>query len=273
MMKAISIAIAVALLAACAMDLDTSDTSEATDSIINGTVDAGHRIVVVVAAPGGRPLCTGTLIGQASVLTAGHCVTDAFGQAIPRMNVSVRIRECEPGGGGGQVCADVFHTYGGNALRHPNFQPPAAENDVALIRLDTPVVGTGLSVRGSIATSRAAGTIILVGYGVPTAATNPDTYDFSVLRFGINQIDSFDANFLYFTGTTGADSATCSGDSGGPAFAANAAGFCIGGITKGQLGIGPFCTDTSGAFRDTRIDIHAAWIAANAGEPVTTCTP
>jgi secreted trypsin-like serine protease len=269
----VSTAVALSLLAGCASDPDAVDTAGATSDIINGVVDSGHRFVVLVTPIQGQfPVCTGTLIGQAAVLTAGHCVTDQFGAVIPRMKISVRQRECEPGGGGGQVCNDVLYTYQGNTVRHPNFTPPAAENDVALIRLDTAVAGTGLSVRGSIATSPAAGTIKLVGYGVPFAATDPFAYSYGVLRSGFNQIDSVDANFLYFTGTTGTDSATCFGDSGGPAFA-NTAGFCIAGITKGQLGTGPFCGDASGAFQHARVDIHAAWIATNAGEPVAPCAP
>jgi len=272
----------VLLLASCALDAPATSTS--TDDIINGSTDPNHRSVAMiypVNEPPSDPYihCTATMLGKQTFLTAAHCVTDpGTGALLSRQYVYLETEECEPGGGGTTVCYPTWDTYTGTAVRHPSFSmsgPLPWPNDVAIVTLDAAIVGGHFDGKGKIATSPPAvnENFLLVGFGVPTAATDPYTYSYTTRRVGSNSVDSVDATSIYFTGTTGTQSSTCFGDSGGPMFFGGVTSECIGGITQGQEGTTGYCTDNGYPFVDTRIDIYASWILANATEPLTTCTP
>src|SRR5262244_1994633 len=85
-MKTLMLALSVCSLSACALDqLDATDDSAQTgtddQSIIGGTTDNGDACVVGVfahaAGSTSGSICTGTIIGPHTVLTAAHCVSPA----------------------------------------------------------------------------------------------------------------------------------------------------------------------------------------------------
>jgi V8-like Glu-specific endopeptidase len=85
-MKTLMLALSVCSLSACALDqLDdpTEDSQTGTDDqpIIGGTTDNGDACVVGVfahaAGATSGSICTGTIIGPHTVLTAAHCVSPA----------------------------------------------------------------------------------------------------------------------------------------------------------------------------------------------------
>src|SRR5262245_20737292 len=93
-MKTLMLTLFACAMAACGMDeaLDQNDDdATATDEqgIIGGTTDNGDAggVGVFAHAPGSTPgsICTGTIIGPHTVLTAAHCaspVTIGYGQQI-----------------------------------------------------------------------------------------------------------------------------------------------------------------------------------------------
>lgn len=258
--SAISLTITCLILSAC----EHIDIHELESDIVNGTIDSGHLQVVRISQfdptyPGGiTEFCTGTLINNNTVLTARHCTQNYQGQNYANVVVegTTLIYDRETG-------ARYFEDYAEvstNITRNNTA-------DIALVRLPIAVRGVSFA---RLATGAPVGRVItLVGYG-GTSATDPNWGQ--VKRFGSNTIDRVDPNYIYFDGATGSESATCYGDSGGPAFAGSTSSTCLVGVTKGQLATpSTACTEAGGEWYHTRVDTQLAWIASNAN--TTTCVP
>ncbi len=250
----------LAIALSCASSCSYTEISESADYIINGTIDSGHLQVVRVSQfdptfPGGIvEFCTGTLINQTTVLTARHCTMNSQGQAYTNVTVEGMTLVYDP-----EHRTRYYESYSEESIGIVRNQAA----DIALVQLPITVRGVSTS---RIATSTPVGRqITLVGYG-GSFASDPDWGQ--TKRFGFNTIDRVDANYFYFDGATGSDSATCYGDSGGPAFV----GTCLVGVTKGQLGTpSTACTEAGGEWYHTRVDTQFAWIASNTS--ATTCAP
>lgn len=242
-MKTLMMTLFACSVAACGMDQvdQTDDSPVATDeqSIIGGTTDTGDACVVGVFAhaPGATSgsICTGTIIGPHTVLTAAHCVSP----------VSV---------GAGQV----FDLLPGTTLALPGitassttFQPAwninnlAAGHDIGIVHTAqtlSPICGraavnTGLPVR-------------LVGYGSNTHANGGVGTKRQVT------VSIIGANILIQDGNS--NQQTCHGDSGGPAFqGANVVGVTSFGSDQSATSV---CF--GGGFH-VRVDADTAFINAN----------
>ncbi len=211
------------------------------DEIVLGKRDNGHPTVGTVVEDG-QGMCTGTLIGQKTVLTAAHCITAAAS------HYSVDF------GGNSFSAAKV--------VVHPNWNQNAdqyeGKNDLALILLK---LSPGIAPSQIASTAPFAGeSITLVGYGV----TGENATNFGVKRQATNTIDSTVATKFYFHPTKKVGT-TCYGDSGGPAFAT------VGGVEV-QVGItsGGETPCETGVSYDTRVDAFASWIVQTAGGDVNT---
>ncbi len=256
-------------LGACIGDatLDDPTLAESAAGIVNGQNDPGHEAVVQIRPAGGlfEP-CTGTLVGERTVVTAGHCVHNNSAQLYAQMEVNVPVRACAG-------CAPVMTWRTGMPVSNPNFQAATSTGvDVALIRLNQPVPFVSMSRVPGLAKILVlidGRPITLVGFGQPDAATQ----QWNVKRWGTNTIDSSDNTSFYFT-FNGNESTTCYGDSGGPAYTGGYDATCILGITKGMTSGQP-CT-TNGIYQHTRIDRTdiANWIITTANDPtLQTCIP
>jgi hypothetical protein len=154
--------------------------------IVGGTVDSGHPSVGMVL--GDSSLCTGTLIGRFTVLTAAHCITPS-GMRFQINNASYNASHItiHPNYCGGN-CHDLALL---SLTQQPNIAP-------------SPLLKTPPSVGQSVA---------LVGYGKTGEYNN----DLQVKRLGYNTINQITASTFSFQGSSN----VCNGDSGGPSFIDN----------------------------------------------------
>ena len=225
------------------------DPVQAERNIVNGKTYSGHpsvgRLIRKVGSSGAS--CTATLIGKHTVLTAGHCV--------------------EPGGN---------HTFyiGGKSYntnqvaRHQKYSSTTtggAQYDIALLKLSSdPAVTPSMIAEKAPYKDQA---ITIIGYGI----TQTGLSDSGTKRMGYNKVDQITSTIFTFSGASGSTSNTCSGDSGGPAFA----------VVDGQevhLGIHSMASRPCGSRGiNTRTDVFHDWIKQQSGgdvyEPAPDTTP
>ncbi|HEX3762287.1 MAG TPA: trypsin-like serine protease [Kofleriaceae bacterium] len=208
--------------------------------IIGGTTDTGDPCVVAVFArtPGATSgsLCTGTIIGPHTVLTAAHCTDPAVIGAGQEIDILT----------GTTLTGPAF--LGSSATFNPAWNP----NNLAGCH-DEGIVHTSatLSPVCSVGSLNSAAQVRLVGYGTNTHAnTGAQTK-----RQVTVSIDSFSV-ISFKDGNS--NTQTCHGDSGGPAFQ----GANVVGITS--FGTDPSPTDVcEGGGTHCRADIDLGFILAN----------
>ncbi|MBC7465080.1 MAG: trypsin-like serine protease [Bdellovibrio sp.] len=287
------------LLFSCAKNVDTSSTSNSAlaGNIIGGqAADATFEktngvvgLVILSKKPGvdlqGKPnmseaICTGSLIGKRTVLTAAHCLMDpGLTQVIAIFNLNID-----------DASAQKTFIRGARATPNENFSPSGQGgsfvegqpwNDIAIVQLSSDAPAdfqlTQLPTEQDLQVLKAGSDILLAGYGVTTPIVNQEktvkgkkvitpVADVSntagILRFVTTKVlvatkDNKEIEIDQFGGTLGA----CHGDSGGPAFIKNAAGtFSIIGVTSRGTDMNGNC-DKQNVY--TNVYGQLDWIKAN----------
>ena len=188
----------------------------------NVSSTTGYAPVVMVVLPGGRSICTGTIVSEFAVLTAAHCALESGRYQVITDKGTFSTHE-------------VFFTGQGNAN---------STDDLALLVFD----------RENPIANRAAGDVIysigdkvsegdeirLVGYGCDNITTRTGAGE---KRTGTNVISDITDYIEFVTPKTTSNSAnrgiigpdnragSCFGDSGGPALAKKGNSFEIVGVT------------------------------------------
>jgi V8-like Glu-specific endopeptidase len=233
------------------------------DAIIGGTIAMGDPAVVSMAVRYGgyQSVCTGTLIGPKTVLTAAHCI-NAYGT-----NVAYYA---------------AFGTYSSSPTRavqvaqqyrHPSYRGGAW--DFGLLRLTQPVLDVApIPLNETPMTSSLIGRPIRhVGYGITAPNTNGDGIKREV-TYNLRSIQQYTIE----SGAQGKQ--TCQGDSGGPGF------MVLPGSNREVLvGVVSY-GDENCAYQgfDGRVDVALNWIrttmaqwetptCATDGQCVQGCTP
>jgi V8-like Glu-specific endopeptidase len=234
------------VLGGCGYDpaeLSAEELESLSSPIVNGTPDPGHPAVGMLTSDG-YGICTATLIGRHTLLTAAHCVVN---EKQAPYTVNTHLGWSRDGG------ATIIPAA--SAVFRPGYGSTGSglNNDVAVVRLVKDVNLTPMRVATS---APAAGEhITLVGYGY-TADSAPGT--FGTKRKASNQIGKVTATEIVFYGATGSVGNICSGDSGGPAFAQRNG-------QEVQVGIHSWGEGVCGvAEHDARADVHHGWIKQQA---------
>jgi hypothetical protein len=210
----------VGLLSACGVD---DSESWLQGAIVNGKQHYGHKSVVQLRH--GSSLCTATLIGYKTALTAAHCV--------------------KPGETHYLVVDGFWHQLA-STKRHEAYSTYSHANDVALVFLGASIGVTPSRV--STLPPSVGQTITMIGYG----KTGEDVKDSGIKRIASTTLSSKTSTRLkYFNKDLGN---ICNGDSGGPSFATIDGQEVQVGVHSLKYGK---CGD-GGA--DMRVDVYKDWI-------------
>jgi uncharacterized protein YkwD len=198
--------------------------------ITDGKVDSGHPSVGQLRSGGAA--CTATLIGQKTVLTAGHCVPSSAS----RTSFVV-------GGKSYTASKIIIHPSYGGGNRH----------DIAVVLLSQSPSGVNPSPvnTDTIAVGQA---VTLVGYGL----IGENSGSFGTKRSATNTISGVTATTMRFDGRGN----VCNGDSGGPSFVRVQGEERVAGVHSTKSG---FCGN---AGTDMRVDAYINWLVKAANNDV-----
>ena len=202
--------------------------------ITDGKPYNGHPSVGYLMVPKGPALgmCTATLVGKRTVLTAAHCIPPG---SLPTLVL------------GGLYYSSVA------TVQHHGWNNYSLANDIGLVKLaKEPPVTPSVVANSPIYTGLK---VTLVGYGI----TSSNKRDSGTKRIATNSISNVYATRFVFRGSGGGIGNTCQGDSGGPAFA----------ILNGkevQVGVTSAGTSPCGNDGiDTRVDAFYSWLLQQSG--------
>jgi hypothetical protein len=215
----------------------------------------------------GNLRCGGSIIGSNWVLTAAHCVLDASGTPISASRVFVKVGANNP-----FVTSDGETYAADRVIPNDKYNDQTLENDIALIRLATPVnnpVARPVAIVTPADVTAGAlnpGVMTWVtGWGI--TSVNPKVYPTRLQKLQLpivtraqastvrSKIPSTDIMAGYLNGNKDA----CSGDSGGPLVVPIYGEYRLAGIVSW----GSSECNTYGAY--TNVSLFRSWISSNSG--------
>ena len=202
------------------------------------------------------PFCTGTLITDTVVLTAGHCL-----EGTSSNKVAIYV-------GDNPYVDLVEHLYTVDDVEvYPYYNSRQITDDIALIRLDNAVTENVTPVyplpdTDGFTSSDIGDSMNFAGFGVTESGSAGEKLQvtiplsgFGCSVYGCSSSGDTATQISYVQGNGG----PCSGDSGGPAFVARGDDIYVAGVTSyGDY----YCTQYGVS---TRVDAYTSWISSFAG--------
>lgn len=240
--------------------LGAEPPSNTQPGIVNGFATSGYPNVASVhsSSNGNNGICTATLIGENTAITAAHCVYGSYpNQCVNKSKDSYSISLPHYG---------IYKVK--SAVPHPHYDCNTLANDLAILKLVTPVLGSKPSEYPLKQLVRPGHRLSIVGYG----RTGGNDYSFGIKRAGrviakkcnvpVTNVPH-NATHVCWDFTTSdnhpaGSSNTCSGDSGGPAYF----GSQLVGVTS--AGVKEDCLAGDRSF-NIRISKYSSWIKKTIG--------
>jgi len=269
---------------AIAVEPDETPTAQPTrvprQLLIVGGEDAavGELPWQVLVLPGPY-MCGGSLITAEWVVTAAHCVVDDFDNPMPPSAIQVRAGEYNRSQNDGTEQQRGVSTV----IVHPSYNSPPNDNDIALLRLASPVTfGPSVAPIPLVSSPEhdplvVPGVMSLVsGWGATSEGGSTATI---LQKVRVPIVSNATCNAAYGGGITasmlcagfaegGKDS--CQGDSGGPLVVPEGNGWRLAGVVS--FGTGCARPNLYGVY--ARVSSFTSWIISNVGElPTPVVTP
>ena len=240
--------------------------------IVNGTLTSsfastGALLIYDDATPTHLTgLCSGTLVGCRTFVTAAHCVCSNADDFLTCTQTALsppeRLRVFFQQAGFAQVDSVIIS---------PDFSFGLA-GDIAVLQLAEPVEGVSPSPINSLSKPTAETPGMIVGFG--RTINDATLSDAGIKREG--KVTVADCNRVVPNSThvcwqfLGSDSSTCSGDSGGPLFIDFGDGPRLAGVTSG--GSNDTCEAPDRSF-DTDVFVYSNWVDEQIDDCATVTPP
>ena len=261
--------------------------------IVNGLISSDFPTTGALLFNEGS-LCTGTLIGCQTFLTAAHCEvwncsedTSILCETNETCE-SQKAGKCQPSDPGDY---SVFFQHGGfysvqSLAIHPDYDPSSLASDVAVFKLGEEVTGiTPQPLPQSDPLLLISGSGVQPGTIVGFGRSGGENEDYGLKRYGEVQVDycsplaevGFENPevlcwiFEEPLGFPGQNSNTCNGDSGGPLFMELDGEQVVAGITSWGRGTGEECEPVDESV-DSNVYYFRSFIEQELGsDPTTAC--
>lgn len=256
--------LAAACLLVAVVEGTITSARAAAPRISNGVVSQDFPAVglLQLASDGSNGVCSGTMVGCDTFLTAAHCVCETEADT---------AADCVAGGIIAPGDMTVFLQHGGqlpvrSVEIHPDYNFGTG-GDLAVLKLATPMTGI-LPLPINRVASPALGTpATLVGFGT-TGLDN----SVGIKRWGKATVAACtddhpgDRNVCWSfrepQGAPGSNSDTCEGDSGGPLIVSQGGGAAVAGVTSGGSSFS--CLPPDDSF-DSDVFFHRSFIIGIGG--------
>ncbi|XP_046462622.1 trypsin alpha-3-like [Daphnia pulex] len=228
-----------------------------TDHIVGGTAAAAGEIPYQAALLLGNSLCGGTLIAPSIILTAAHCLAGKTQASVSSFTVRVNTLALN-GATAGSVSRGVS-----KFVIHPSYTSSTNDNDLALMKLVSPITNVKLAtlpaaaISCSPASTYAGQSALISGWGTTSSGGSISQ---TLLKANVQVLDNTACKLQYSTLTNNMICAaapgkdTCQGDSGGP--------MMVGGVQVGITSFGNGCALPNFAGVYTRVTQYLGWISS-----------